>query len=85
MVLGFFFTGETQEECNKCGKVYMVPESDKDRDSCPECAPSSLIITDHANLKTTGLRYGDNSTTMDSEDDHGSSSMGSGAEDRDML
>lgn len=33
---------ETQEECNKCGKVYMAPETDKGRGgACPECAPSS--------------------------------------------
>lgn len=76
----FLLTGETQEECNKCGKVYMAPESDKGRGTCPECAPPPSIVI----MKTDGggspspaddASYGGNST-VDSEDSR-SSSMGS--------
>jgi len=73
-----FSAGETQEECNKCGKVYMAPETDKGRGgACPECSPSSrLPPTDAAASAAAGSSPPDEERSYggDSED---CSSMGS--------
>lgn len=79
----FFCAGETQEECDKCGKVYMAPESEKGRGACPECAPPSSIVaagkTGSGGLADDATSYGGHSA-VDSEECSRSSSMGSADE-----
>lgn len=69
-------TGETQEECNKCGKVYMAPESDKGgRGTCPECAPPTSIVIMKTDVGGGGgsPSPADDASYGDSEDSRSSS------------
>jgi len=76
-----FSAGETHEECNKCGKVYMAPETDKGRGgACPECSPSSRLPPTDAAADAASAAAG--SSPPDEERSYGGdsedcSSMGS--------
>lgn len=71
------FAGEPQEECMRCGKMYILSSSDVSKGACGKC----LGIPARDQIKSTPFRSsGESGTEEEEEEDEGEESSNGGTE-----